>query len=69
MVTMAVEVDEDELRAAVAKYFEIDEIRPAKIHSHKPEFPDLPDGPMPFETDDKGRITMPAYLLSAHKTS
>ncbi len=63
------EVDEDELRAAVSKYFEIDEIRPAKIHSHKPEFPDMPDTPMPFEADAKGRMMMPAYLLSAHKTS
>ena len=63
------EVDEDELRAAVSKYFEIDEIRPAKIHSHKPEFPDMPAGPMPFEADAKGRMMMPAYLLSAHKTS
>ena len=63
------EVDEDELRAAVSKYFEIDEIRPAKIHSHKPEFPDLPDGPMPFEIDAKGRMMMPAYLVSARKSS
>ena len=63
------EVDENELRTAVSKYFEIDEIRPAKIHSHKPEFPDMPDVPMPFEADAKGRMMMPAYLLSAHKAS
>lgn len=63
------EVDEDELRAAVSQHFEIDEIRPAKIHSHKPEFPDMPDGPMPFDTDEKGRMMMPAYLLSAHTAS
>lgn len=63
------EVDEDELRAVVSKYFVIDEIRPAKIHSHKPEFPDMPDGPMPFDLDEKGRMMMPAYLLSAHKAS
>lgn len=62
------EVDEDELRAAVSKYFEIDEIRPATIHSHKPEFPDMPDGPMPFDLDEKGRARMPAYLLTAHKS-
>lgn len=28
------EVDEDELRAAVGKYWEIDEIRPAFLHAH-----------------------------------
>ncbi|WP_059014001.1 class I SAM-dependent methyltransferase [Mycobacterium sp. M26] len=63
------EVDEDELRSAVSKYFVIDEVRPAKIHSHKPEFPDMPAGPPPFDTDEKGRMMMPAYLLSAHKAS
>lgn len=63
------EVDEDELRAAVSKYFVIDEIRPATIHSHKPEFSDLPDGAMPFDLDEKGRLKMPAFLLSAHKAS
>lgn len=63
------EVDEDELRAAVSKHFVIDDIRPAKIHSHKPEFADLPDGAMPFDLDEKGRMKMPAFLLSAHKAS
>lgn len=61
------EVDEDELRAAVSKHFVIDDIRPAKIHSHKPEFADMPDNAMPFELDEKGRLKMPAFLLSAHK--
>jgi SAM-dependent methyltransferase len=61
------EVDEDELREAVSKYFVIDDIRPANIHSHKPEFADLPDGAMPFDLDEKGRLKMPAFLLSAHK--
>jgi SAM-dependent methyltransferase len=61
------EVDEDELRAAVSKYFVIDDIRPAKIHSHKPAFADMPEGAMPFDLDTKGRLMMPAYLLSAHK--
>ena len=62
------EVDEDELRSAVSKYFAIDEIRPATIHSHRPEFPDVPAGvTMPIDLDEKGRLRMPAYLLSAHK--
>ena len=33
------EVDEDELRAAVSKYWEIDEIRPAFIHANIPHDP------------------------------
>ncbi len=61
------EVDEGELRSAVSKYFEIDEIRPATIHSHRPEIPDMPVDVMPFDLDEKGRVKMPAYLLSAHK--
>lgn len=69
LATKPNEVDEDELRAAVSKHFEIDDIRPAKIHSHKPEFPDMPEGAMPFDLDEKGRLKMPAFLLSAHKAS
>jgi SAM-dependent methyltransferase len=62
-------VTEDELRAAVSKYWEIDEIRPTFIHANMAAA--LPaDAPfeMPtFENDDKGRQKMPAYLLTAHK--
>jgi SAM-dependent methyltransferase len=51
------EVDEDELRAAVSKYWHVDEIRPAYIHV-----------PMPaHDRDEKGRMKLPAYLLTAHK--
>lgn len=57
------EVTEDELRAAVSKYWEIDEIRPAWIHAHMPQMPDMP----PHAKDEKGRTKMPAYLLTAHK--
>jgi SAM-dependent methyltransferase len=59
------EVDEDELRAAVGKYWKIDEIRPAAVHGNMPEIPGAP--PWPHPVDDKGRIMMPAYLLTAHK--
>jgi SAM-dependent methyltransferase len=63
------EVDEAELRAAVGKYWEVDEIRPAFIHANIP--PVLPaDAPFEFpqhERDEKGRMKMPAYLLTAHK--
>jgi SAM-dependent methyltransferase len=62
-------VDEDELRNAVGKYWEIDEIRPAFIHANQPA--DLPaDQPFTlpeFDRDEKGRAKMPAYLLTAHK--
>lgn len=62
-------VAEDELRAAVATHWEIDEIRPAFIHINKPvvridstvQFPE-------HGRDEKGRMKMPAYLLAAHKT-
>lgn len=61
------EVDEDELCSAVSKYWEIDGIRPAYIHARM----DQAVGPEmqmpPHDTDDKGRMKMPAYLLSAHK--
>ncbi|OBG57296.1 MULTISPECIES: class I SAM-dependent methyltransferase [unclassified Mycobacterium] len=61
------EVDEDELRAAVSKYWEVDEIRPAYILSNVVEIPDAPFEFPPHERDDRGRIKMPAYLLTAHK--
>lgn len=63
------EVDEDELRAAVAKYWAIDEIRPAFIHANAIVVPDAPFTPPPHDRDDKGRIKFPAYLLVAHKAS
>lgn len=61
------EVDEDELRAAVSKYWEVDEIRPAFILSNAVEIPDAPFEFPTHERDEKGRVKMPAYLLTAHK--
>jgi SAM-dependent methyltransferase len=61
------EVTEDELRAAVSKYWEVDEIRPASIHANIPQIPDMPFEMPPHPKDDKGRTKMPAYLLTAHK--
>jgi SAM-dependent methyltransferase len=61
------EVDEDELRAAVSKYWQVDEIRPAHIHAHIPPAPPDLDVPMPaHDRDEKGRQKLPAYLLTAH---
>jgi SAM-dependent methyltransferase len=61
------EVDEDELRNAVSKYWEIDEIRPAAIHANAIDIPDAPFEMPAHPTDDKGRLEFPAYLLTAHK--
>jgi SAM-dependent methyltransferase len=63
-------VDEAELRDAVSKHWQIDEIRPAFIHAHVPRAtPDPPfQNPIPeFAHDEKGRAKLPAYLLIAHK--
>jgi SAM-dependent methyltransferase len=61
------EVDEDELRAAVSKYWKIDEIRPAYIHANIPQVSNAPFEFPPHDRDEKGRIKLPAYLLTAHK--
>ncbi len=58
-------VTKDELRDAVSKYWQIDEIRPAFVHVKLPPIPDLP--PLPYEVDEKGRAKLPAFLLTAHK--
>lgn len=61
------EVDDDELRAAVGKYWEVDDIRPAFILSNVVEIAGAPFDFPPHERDEKGRMKMPAYLLTAHK--
>jgi SAM-dependent methyltransferase len=61
------EVDEAELRAAVGKYWEIDEVRPAFIHANAVAFRDTPIPEAPHDRDDKDRIKFPAFLLTAHK--
>jgi SAM-dependent methyltransferase len=60
------EVDEEDLRAIVSRYWVIDEIRPAFIHANPPQIPGvtIPS----HERDEKGRVKFPAHLLSAHKT-
>lgn len=61
------EVDEDELRAAVSKYWAIDEIRPSFIVSNVPQIADAPFEFPAHERNERGRMKMPAYLLTAHK--
>lgn len=60
-------VTADELRAAVGRYWEIDDIRPARIHANLP--PNVAEtgfANSDFRDEDKGRKSMPAWLLSAH---
>lgn len=61
------EVTEDELRTAVGKYWQIDEIRPAFIHANPIPMPDTGFAMPAHETDSRGRMKLPAFLLSAHK--
>lgn len=62
-------VDEDELRSAVSKYWQVDEIRPAFIHANMPATlpPGAPFQMPPHPRDEKGRMMLPAFLLHAHK--
>jgi SAM-dependent methyltransferase len=67
MDTKPNEVDEDELRAAVSKYWEIDEIRAAYIHANIPRAPGSPFESVSHDSDEKGRMKLPAFLLTGHK--
>jgi SAM-dependent methyltransferase len=54
-----------ELREIVSKYWMIDEIKPARIHGKLPDnFPGFPGMEIRHEPD--GRISVPAWLLTAH---
>jgi SAM-dependent methyltransferase len=61
------QLHEDELRAAVSKYWEVDEIRPAYIHANEPRMPGSSFELPPHDRDEKGRVKFPAYLVTAHK--
>lgn len=61
------EVDEGELRDAVSKYWQVDEIRPAIIYANEIAIRDATFEMPPHDRDDKGRLKFPAYLLTAHK--
>ncbi len=61
------EVDEDELRAAMSKYWVVDEIRPAYVHANIPPVTNAPFEFPPHDRDEKGRMKLPAYLVTAHK--
>ncbi|WP_156297767.1 class I SAM-dependent methyltransferase [Mycobacterium paragordonae] len=58
-------VTEDELRDVVAKYWVIDDLRPARIHAQLPaDVPEMPGFDAREESD--GRKSVGAWLLSAH---
>jgi hypothetical protein len=57
------------LRAAVSKYWEVDEIRPAYVHANIPPVTNAPFEFPPHDRDEKGRMKLPAYLVTAHKAS
>lgn len=62
-------VTEDELRDVVSKYWEIDEIRPARIHANVPkEFAEFFKGFAGADIRDEptGRKSIGAWLLEAH---
>jgi SAM-dependent methyltransferase len=61
------EVDEDELRAAVSKYWTVDDIRPAFIHANATAIPDEAPFEVTHALDEKERVMFPAFLLTAHK--
>ncbi|WNG87169.1 class I SAM-dependent methyltransferase [Mycobacterium sp. ITM-2016-00317] len=62
------EVTELELRDAVSQYWTIDDIRPALIHTNVPKLPGMPPPPLDM-LDERGRMRIQAFLLSAHKDS
>ncbi|RDH74583.1 class I SAM-dependent methyltransferase [Mycolicibacterium moriokaense] len=62
-------VTEDELREVVGKYWEIDDIKPARIHANVPEgmadfFNNFAGADI--RTEPNGRTSIGAWLLSAH---
>lgn len=60
-------VTQEEVRDAVSKYWQIDEIRPAYVHVKLPDIPNLPPNPSGF--DEKGRAKLPALMITAHKAA
>jgi 2-heptyl-1-hydroxyquinolin-4(1H)-one methyltransferase len=60
-------VTADELREIVSKYWVIDEIKPARIYGKLPSgFPGFPG--MEVRDETNGLISVPAWLLTAHKS-
>jgi 2-heptyl-1-hydroxyquinolin-4(1H)-one methyltransferase len=60
-------VTEEELRAIVSKYWTIDEIKPARIHGVFPEGFEAVFPVAEVRDEPKGRKSVAAFLLTAHK--
>jgi hypothetical protein len=60
-------VTKDELQQAVCAHWDIDSIDPAFVYVQLPDVPNLPVHS--FEVDQRGRVKLPAFLLSAHEGS
>lgn len=58
-------VTEREVREAVAKYWEIDDVRPAFVYVQLPDVPNLPEHD--FGVDEHGRVKLPALLVTGRK--
>jgi 2-heptyl-1-hydroxyquinolin-4(1H)-one methyltransferase len=60
-------VTEDELRSAVGRYWEIDDIRRARIHANVPAGVEMSEfAGHDLRDEANGRKSMPAWLLCAH---
>lgn len=59
----------DELHDTVATCWTVDEVRPAKLYGNDNPGPGGPASAPGVERDGAGHITMPGFLLSAHKDS
>jgi cyclopropane fatty-acyl-phospholipid synthase-like methyltransferase len=58
-------VTEAEVRDAVSKYWEVEDLRKAFVSVQLPDVPNLPEHD--FEVDALGRVKLPALLLTARK--
>ncbi|MDZ7887648.1 MAG: class I SAM-dependent methyltransferase [Mycobacterium sp.] len=59
-------VTEAELREAVSQVWTIENVQPAFVTVQLPDVPNLPEHS--FDSDAKGRVKLPALLLSARKS-
>lgn len=59
-------VTEAELREAVSQVWTIENVQPAFVAVQLPDVPNLPEHS--FDSDAKGRVKLPALLLSARKS-
>ena len=58
-------VTEAELREVVSRVWTIENVQPAFVAVQLPDVPNLPEHN--FASDDKGRVKLPALLLTARK--